>query len=174
MRTRALAIVLIVVLACGSLVVWSRPSLAQPSATFTVTNTIDAVDSAPGDGLCDIGDDSCTLRAAIQEANALAGADTIIVPAGLYALTISGTFEDLAATGDLDIAGDLLIQGAGAVSTIVDGGQLDQVFQIIGTSVVTFSGLTIQNGNAAGWVDSSGNRHGPMGGAILNPAGSIT
>ncbi|HEX5166005.1 MAG TPA: hypothetical protein VFV93_11460, partial [Thermomicrobiales bacterium] len=88
--------------------------------------------------------------------------------------TIAGTLEDLAATGDLDIAGDLLIQGSGAASTVVDGGQLDQVFQIIGTSDVTVSGLTIQDGNAAGWVDPSGNRHGPMGGAILNPAGSVT
>lgn len=52
--------------------------LAQSSgSTFVVNSTGDAVDSNVGDGLCNAGG-ACTLRAAIQEANAVPGKDTII------------------------------------------------------------------------------------------------
>ncbi|MCC7416294.1 MAG: right-handed parallel beta-helix repeat-containing protein [Acidobacteria bacterium] len=50
---------------------------AASGATFTVTSTGDAGDAAPGNGLCATAASTCTIRAAIQEANALAGADTI-------------------------------------------------------------------------------------------------
>src|SRR5262245_32787105 len=47
------------------------------AATFAVDSTVDAVDAAPGDGVCASAGGSCTLRAAIQEANALAGPDEV-------------------------------------------------------------------------------------------------
>jgi CSLREA domain-containing protein len=49
------------------------------AATFTVNSTGDGGDATPGDGVCETatGNGVCTLRAAIQEANALAGTDTI-------------------------------------------------------------------------------------------------
>lgn len=55
---------------------------ARGQALFTVNTTVDLTDANPGDGVCDAGAGVgiCTLRAAIQEANARAGADTIIVP----------------------------------------------------------------------------------------------
>src|SRR5690606_38888623 len=56
------------------------------AATFTVNNTADAPDANPGDGICATASGVCTLRAALQEANAAAGADTINVPAGTYTL----------------------------------------------------------------------------------------
>ncbi|MGZ6070666.1 MAG: hypothetical protein ACXWK8_05580, partial [Myxococcaceae bacterium] len=84
-------------------------------------STADAVDAAPGDGTCRTAAGTCTLRAALQEANAHAGPDSVLLPAGTYTLTISGPAEDAAATGDLDITDDLLLVGAGASSTIVDG-----------------------------------------------------
>ena len=46
-------------------------------AGFTVDSTADTVDASPGNGVCDDGSGNCTLRAAIQEANALPGPDTI-------------------------------------------------------------------------------------------------
>ena len=55
----------------------------------------------------------CTLRAAIQEANMLVGDDVILVPSGIYTITIAGNNEDNAATGDLDIKSDITIQGSG-------------------------------------------------------------
>src|SRR5215213_2722130 len=44
---------------------------------FLVTSTLDAVDDAPGDGVCRAAGDVCTLRAAVQESNATVGLDTI-------------------------------------------------------------------------------------------------
>lgn len=48
-------------------------------ATFTVNSDEDSVDAIPGNGICETaaGNGICTLRAAIQETNALPGADTI-------------------------------------------------------------------------------------------------
>ncbi len=85
-----------------------------PHATFTVNSPLDMVDVNPGDGVCDAfrGQRVCTLRAAIQESNALPGPDTVILPAGVYTLTIAGAGEDAAATGDLDITENLTLNGA--------------------------------------------------------------
>ena len=96
-----------------SLVVIVLPSQVK-AATFTVNSTGDATDANPGDGVAETAPDNgvCTLRAAIQEANALAGADTINLPAGTYTLSIAGANEDAAATGDLDITDNLTITGA--------------------------------------------------------------
>ena len=46
-------------------------------ATFTVNSPADTVDANPGDGVCADAGGNCTLRAAIEEANALVGTDTI-------------------------------------------------------------------------------------------------
>ena len=48
-----------------------------PAPGFTVNDTGDAADAAPGNGTCATAGGGCTLRAAIQEANAHGGADTI-------------------------------------------------------------------------------------------------
>src|SRR5882724_4389657 len=116
--------------------------------TFTVNDTVDAVDAVPGDGACATAGSACTLRAAIQEANAHTGPDMIMVPAGTYLLTIAGQAEDAAATGDLDITDDLTITGAGAGSTILEGNGIDRIFDVFNTaSHVEISALTIRNGN---------------------------
>src|SRR5438552_2553079 len=119
------------------------------AAMFTVNDTADAVDAAPGDGTCATAGARCTLRAAIQEANAHTGPDTIMVPAGTYLLTIAGRGEDAAATGDLDITDDVTtITGAGAASTILDGNGIDRIFEIANpAAVVAISSLTIRNGD---------------------------
>jgi len=119
------------------------------AAHFTVNSTKDAVDANPGDGICATATGECTLRAAIQETNALPGADDIFVPGALYTLTIPGRGENAAATGDLDITDDLTIRGAGPQATIVDGGGLDRVFQIPAVVNVTITDMTVQNGDVA-------------------------
>jgi hypothetical protein len=119
------------------------------AATFEVDTQTDTVDANPGDGLCADANGHCSVRAAIMETNALAGADSIELPAGMFTLTIEGTDEDAAATGDLDITDDLAIEGAGSDLTFIDAGALDRIFQIssgLGTRSVAFSGLTMQNG----------------------------
>ncbi|HET6594678.1 MAG TPA: PxKF domain-containing protein [Anaerolineales bacterium] len=121
---------------------------AAADANFVVNSTVDMVDANPGDGLCetDITGD-CTLRAAVQEANAFAGADTITLPAGSYVLSQPGTGEDEAASGDLDIAEEVTITGAGMGATIIDASNLDRAFQIF--AALDLSDLTIQNGSAS-------------------------
>ena len=137
------------------------------AATFTVNSTDDAVDANPGDGSCATAQGVCTLRAAIQEANALAGADTIILPAGVYTLQIGGPREDDGATGDLDIRDHLTIVGADARLTIIDGNQLDRVLHVVNASVVHISDVTIQNGRSDGPAANA------SGGGILN-MGTLT
>ncbi|HEY2217113.1 MAG TPA: CSLREA domain-containing protein, partial [Solirubrobacteraceae bacterium] len=79
-------------------------------------------------------DGHCSLREAITAANtdqasgamlgecvAGQGADTIVLPPGVYTLTRTGSHEDENLKGDLDVHSDLTIQGAGAASTAIDG-----------------------------------------------------
>jgi CSLREA domain-containing protein len=115
--------------------------------TFTVNSVTDAVDATPGNGVCATAAGKCTLRAAIQESNAHAGLDTIIVPAGTYVLSLTGPDEDFAVTGDLDITDAVTITGAGASAVIIDGNNSDRVFDIYPNGTTTISGVTIRNGN---------------------------
>ena len=87
------------------------PTGQAQAGAFIVDSTADAVDAHPGDGVCDDGTGSCTLRAAIMEANSLAGLDTIALPAGLYLFAIAGN-EGAAAAGDLDVTSGITIVGA--------------------------------------------------------------
>jgi len=144
-------------------------SLSQgvEAALFKVNSTDDSVDTLPGDGICRTAAAVCTLRAAIQEANALPGADEIRLKAAIYRLTLTGAGEDLAATGDLDITDSVTIVGKGAALTVVDGHHSDRVFHVFGPSpLVSFVGLKIQNG-----VILSGT---PAGGGIYNSGGTVT
>src|SRR5215210_6449282 len=50
---------------------------ARAASTFTVNSTGDGADSNTGDGVCNDGSGNCTLRAAVEQANATSGADTI-------------------------------------------------------------------------------------------------
>ncbi len=118
------------------------PGGAQ-AANIAVTTTVDQLD----------GDADCSLREAIQAANTDAavsgcaaggGADTITVPAGFYALTRVGASENGNATGDLDVASDVTITGAGAV---IDGNDIDRVLHVHAGAVLV-EGLVIQNGRA--------------------------
>ena len=117
------------------------------ATTFTVNSTTDAVDAAPGDGICATVGGDCTLRAAIEETNALAGADDIVLPAGIYTLTIPGPLEDAGHTGDLDISGDLTINGAGQSITIIDGGGIDRVLDIRSSAIAEIADVTVRNGS---------------------------
>jgi len=89
------------------------------------------------------------LRAAIQETNALAGADIINLGTNTFELALN-TPEDLAASGDLDIRDDLTINGSSEASTIIDGNGIDRILHIIGTdTTVTLNNLTLKNGNSS-------------------------
>lgn len=72
---------------CAVALLAAVPGTLQ-AATFTVNSTADVVDATPGDGVCATAGAVCTLRAATEEANALAGSDTINLPLGTYLLTL--------------------------------------------------------------------------------------
>ena len=137
---------------CAAVLLLTMPyaaALAEPQApgaTFAVNTTADTQDANPGNGICADGGGSCSLRAAVREANALPGADTITLPAGTYGLTQAGGGEDAGSTGDLDISSTLTINGAGIASTTVDANNIDRVFHILSTGVVTITQVTIQDG----------------------------
>ena len=117
------------------------------ATAFTVTNTGDngGVNPAPGAG-------TGTLRQAIVDANATAGADTITFASG-----VTGTIllENLLP----HLADDVTIQGPGAnVLTVkpfvapFPGGAHARIFIINSGKTVTLSGLTITEGEAGGTV----------------------
>jgi CSLREA domain-containing protein len=144
-RTAIIAAVL--ALLATTLVLIAGPvSPAGAATTFTVNTTADTTDADTGNGVCADAGGMCSLRAAVMQANATAGADTIVLPAGTYTLALAGA-EDAAAAGDLDITDDLTINGVGAPTTIVDAGGLDRVFQILGTTAASIAGITITGGS---------------------------
>ncbi len=128
---------------------------------LVINSTNDTVDAIPGDGICADANDDCTLRAAIMEANKLAGRNAIVLPSGTILLSIGSSGEDQAAGGDLDITDALDILGDGVNKTVIDARAIDRVFQIFAGVSVTMSGLTIQNGSVnvigGGGIYNAGN-----------------
>ncbi|HEX9441303.1 MAG TPA: CSLREA domain-containing protein, partial [Roseiflexaceae bacterium] len=105
-------------------------------------------------------DGNCSLREAIRAANlnaavdacpsgSGAASDTITLPPDTYTLSIPGANEDAALSGDLDITGDLTITGALSTTTIIDGGALDRVYDVI-SGTVTIANVTVRNGSDGG------------------------
>jgi hypothetical protein len=147
------------------------------AADFAVTSPVDAVDANVGDGVCasGAGGGACTLRAAVQEADAADGSSTITVPAGRYRLTIppvpeAGSAADAeAGKGDLDLDGEIAIHGAGAGATILDAGGVDRMFETGSTADVRIADLTVTGGDST----AGGSQEIDLGGAILNK-GAIT
>ena len=137
------------------------PAVFSPLATTP--------DGAPG-----------SLRDAVIQANGNGQDNVINLSAGTYQLTLTNLSgqENAAKTGDLDLteAGhSITIQGAGAGQTIVDGGNHDRVFQVMGNVTAILRGLSLRNGLA----QDDGSPGIPLaapdaeGGAILN-AGNLT
>lgn len=169
---------------------------ATASADTIAVNT-------PNDDRDAVPDADCSLREAIETANADAdfggcaqtgsssGPDTITVPAGTYTLT-GAAEEDLNVSGDLDVdqagaadeGGDLTLQGAGDGSnpladTIIDANTLDRAIDVQsgGGDAVDFApeDLRIRNGNATDGDGMTATDEDDGGGVRMrDPAGSLT
>ncbi|MFM7059414.1 MAG: hypothetical protein ACKO2P_21080 [Planctomycetota bacterium] len=126
--------------------------LSQKSDTWTTAvdslALADLPDTNPGDGVSLAITGDRTLRAAIMESNASPGIDVVQLGPGVYQLSTAGDFEDAAATGDLDVTGELTIRGQGADVTFIDGGFLDRVFHVHPGARLTLQNMTIRNGRA--------------------------
>jgi uncharacterized repeat protein (TIGR01451 family)/CSLREA domain-containing protein len=175
--------------ALSDLVVLSRERPApvvvySVSSTFTVNSTLDTSDATPGNGICNDGSGNCTLRAAIQEANAFAGADIINFSIGAGAVTISLGFVlpqitetlSLDATTQPGFAGSPLVEvSGGGVSPGQDGfviqanncvvrGFVINRFSGVGSGISMISSSSIIEGNFLG-TDVNGT------GALANGVG---
>ena len=123
----------------------AAPATAQDTGTrYEVTTTADTVDDSPGDGRCADADGECSLRAAVQEANATDGAARIVLDRARYDLTISGAGEDTAATGDLDVTSEIHIDGNFATVELTDLG--DRAFDVAAGATLGVDKLAVQNG----------------------------
>jgi len=121
------------------------------AATFTVTRTDD-----PVPGACD---SDCSLREAVRAVDAGSGGDAIAIPAGRFRLTIAGTGEDAAATGDLDLTKSITITGAGARQTVIDGLGIDRVFDVASGVTALIADVTVTGGlvdGGGGGIASAG------------------
>src|ERR1017187_8246286 len=96
-----------------------------PDPTYTVNRLDDIAPRGTGVTCITPASTDCTFREAVIKANANAGADTIMLPAGTITLTITGQGEGLAATGDVDVTDSLTIIGtvsSGIPTSIITGG----------------------------------------------------
>ena len=114
------------------------------AAAIFVVNTLTDANDAANDGICDSdliqGGLQCTLRAAIQQTNSIAGLDTIVVSQGTYVLSL----------GSLVVSDSVNIQGDVGAAVTVDGNNGPNVFDIRLNATVTIDNITVRNANAGG------------------------
>lgn len=127
----------------------------QPALALVVNTGWDAFDANPGDGICRTTGNVCSLRAAVDEAEAWPGADLITIATGVTP-KFSTYIAPGAPRGELLVTEDLRIDG--------NGGTLDINFASRGfvarRGTLTINDLTLTHGRLVGG-DHSG------GGAIL-------
>ena len=146
-----------------SLAILLASTLPLPAAATTIVVSTTA-DDVTVNG-------NCTLREAVIAANSDApadacpagsSADTVVLRAGTYRLSLLGSGEGGSQTGDLNVHGAVTIIGAGAASTAIEGGASDdrllrdRVIHVSGSGSLTLSRVAIRGGYC------------PVGGGIFN------
>jgi CSLREA domain-containing protein len=117
---------LMVVCACGS---WLTLAPQASAATFTVDTTKDGVDANTADTLCATAGGKCTLRAAIEEANAQSGNDEIVLPKGTFKLSLPKAPAPANSEGELDVTEAAEIDGRGPGKTVIRQTVKDRVLR---------------------------------------------
>jgi hypothetical protein len=120
------------------------------AAVFVVHNGGDGHDRNLGDAICDGSPNGepafCTLRAAIEEANALGGDHEVDVEVPDVLLTLGSGL------GAVEITANVTINGQGATKTTIrqtlSPGSGDRVFDVMGGADVTITGAEIRDGEA--------------------------
>ena len=124
--------------------------------SYVVTTTADLIDDNLADGVCHTSANSCSLRAAVIQANHLSTTNLVVqigVPAGTFLLTrnTNGNTEenfDLNLTTPLADHQKIVIEGAGADRTIIDGNQADRLMYVQNGRIAELSKLSLRNGQA--------------------------
>ena len=181
-RNRRLFAAALSALAAIAVILVVGTTLSRAAPVFTVIETTDAPD-AQLNGVCAstyMG--LCTLRAAVQEAEHAGGA-IIFLSAGIgdYRLTIPAGPEandtlfcpaqppapsncPTNRTGDLDISTFVHLNGVGADSSVIDGANINRIFDVHAGGTLWLTDVTLQNGKA----DFDEAAHHEHGGAIHN------
>lgn len=135
----------------------SPEGTSSPGSIF-VNNNGDATDATPGDGVCETatGNGTCTLRAAVVEANAAAGVDIITFDPAITLIQVNG---QIPITSAMTIIGNP--PSSPTIQNTAPVGTTSRVFNISNV-VVNLHQLAITGGNVTG-----------SGGGILN-AGTLT
>jgi len=127
-------------------------SFTTGGPSYTVTKSADT-----NDGVCDA---DCSLREAIAAANVSSDVNTIIVPAGTYTITRTGT-DDTNVNGDFDIVYSVNIDGAGSGLTIIDANLTNRIFhKVTNNNAITIEGVKLYRGKitgTGGCISSGGN-----------------
>ena len=138
----------------------ASPPDAHAALTFTVDNDGDASDSAPGDGSCKTAGNVCTLRAAIEEANAYPGADTI-------EFALGGPYPVIKPSSTLPVlATDIHVKGATGGATRVEISGINAGITDNGLNIITTGGAVTVESLA---IHSFDNR-----GICIVPGGTVT
>ncbi len=128
-------------------------SIIPPAGSFIVNDPRDVGDLNPGNGIVDteLGNGVVTLRAAIEEANALEGDNTIEFAPNLSGQTIT------LSNGELDITSNIVINGLGANNLTISGNNASRVFNIQAlpapTDTGSIGGVIFEDLNDNGFLD---------------------
>jgi len=138
--------------------------MAACPSSFTVNDPGDTSDAGAGDQVCADSNGNCTLRAAIQEANAITACSPLTIN-----FSVTGTINLATVLPSLNHP-NLTISGPGASSLTVQrstaaGTGLFRVFKINSGMTVAVSGMTITNGMEGSIVGN---------GAGINNAGTLS
>ena len=115
--------------------------------TFVVNSVADGTDAAIGNGICATSTGACTLRAAVQEANAQSRPDRDRPRHGpaLRAVDQRGLRGRVGERLDLRCSGQVTIVGHGST---VDAAGLDRVIEVVGSGALALRDATITGGVA--------------------------
>lgn len=134
----------------------NRPALVTPAcealesrfllSAFVVDTPADGPDIQPGDGAALTRGGQTSLRAAIQEANASPGPDTIVLPPGLFRLLhvpAGASAADDFPSASLTVSDDLTLIGAGSTATRIDRGLAATIFDLTGNASLSLGWLSL-------------------------------
>jgi len=167
-KLRLVSLVVIAVVLAGLVFSFAPFGTAYAAGSYNVTTSSDTHDSNTGDGVCSDGT-QCSLRAALEQANASGGTTTINLPSGTYNLSL----------GDLIVGTQanttITIHGTGTpINTVVNQTQAGRMVFLVNFNVdanVVFNLDTVTvTGGSENELDPDG--FGGNGGAIL--AGAST
>lgn len=143
----------------------ANPASAQTNPVYNVDTDLDAHDANTADGICASAEGKCTLRAALEQNNAMPGPQghwgLINLPAGEYLLTL----------GELKVTTTVSITGAGPANTRIDANRV-RAFLVRDGQTSFFSNFTIYNGITT--AENSGTGTASTGGGIYIPTTTTT